>query len=781
MPAATTTEHRPAWPATRGRLLPPFAAVAYVAAVAVEAERGQEAQAWLAAAAAAVIAIVVARRLRGVGALVGWGLAVVVASLGTQKAGASLDACGAAGVLLCVGGAIVALSRVPSDGGVIPTKHVSPVAGIVALTAAWWVAVLARVAPSGLAFPGLTEHPSVWSWLAILVSAASLVVSTEWALYARRLELGLVERASAARSVLITLLTASVLIATVSPLRTEAVARLTLAVASACVAAAAVHRDAVWVAQTARRALALGLAGGGVALAGATAVEGRAGDAWVVTAVTAVAALAAGSAVRIVEAPLRPANGLWLDAFTKAADEAPRSEPDDALREVLSALRAPLGLGLPSPEIWTFSPTLQTTVDAAGYLHEREAELPEALVLIAAAEPEGTLRAEVLEALEVRRPDLRPLGLWMAGRRAMLATVIAFDGEMEGLLVLPRGDRIDRVTLEEVRALRCTADRLGAACRARAAAARMRARLQDAGNRSAAAEAQIAQLGREHALDLRRHELTVGLLARAATVGTYSAASRMASQALERRVLAGIPIIVSASWGTDPVPYLANAHQAGPRKNAPLVIVDAATAREHELARWSDEARSPLALANQGMLVILDAAALPDDVQQLIGRTLAAGRGPWQAASRLDVELVITTVGSYGDAREGSNPGGTGPAGPTWGGRAPPALARFMGDAWTEAVVLPRLRDRPEDFRAILTDCLAREGLRIVGRPLGIDASAYGRLAEYDFPGDDRELLLVVERLVSRCRGDTVRSADVDALGLMWEPAQRKKKDPILA
>jgi hypothetical protein len=567
--------------------------------------------------------------------------------------------------------------------------------------------------------------------------------------------------------VLVTLLTAAVLIASLSPLRTEAVARFTLGVASACVTAAAVHRDAVWVAQTARRALALGLAGGGIALAGATAVEGRAGDAWVVTAPTAVAALAAGSAARVLEAPLRPANGLWLDAFAKAADEASRAEPDDALRAALSALRAPLGLGLPSPEIWTFSPTLQTTVDAAGYLHEREAELPEALVLIAAAEPQGTLRAEVLEALEVRRPDLRPLGLWMAGRRAMLATVIAFDGEMEGLLVLPRGDRTDRVTLEEVRALRCAADRLGSACRARATAARMRARLQDAGIRSAIAEGQIAELGREHALNVHRQELNVGLLARAATVGTYSAASRMAIQALERRVLAGTPIVVTASCGIDPVPHLANAHRAGPRKNGPLVIVDAASAREQELARWTDEASSPLALANRGMLVILAAAALPDEVQQLIGRALAAGRGPWQGASRLDVELVITTVGPCRDPHEPAS--------------APPALARFMGDAWTEAVVLPRLRDRPEDFRAVLTDYLAREGLRIVGRPLGIETSAYARLAEYDFPGDDRELLLVVERLVARCRGDTVRAADVDALGLMWESAQRKKKDPILA
>jgi hypothetical protein len=369
------------------------------------------------------MAIVVGGRLRGLGSLVGWGLAVVVASLGAERPGASLDACGAAGVLVCVAGAMVALSRVPSEGGVIAARYVSPILGIVVISAAWWVAILARVAPPGLAVPGLTEHPAVWSWLATLASAGSLVVSTELALHARRLELGLVERASAARSVFVTVFTAATLVASLAPLRTEAVARLTLALASACVTAAAVHRDAVWVAQTARRALALGLAGGGIALAGATAVEGRAGDAWVITAATAAAALVAGSAVRIIEAPLRPANGLWLDAFKRATDATPRAEPDDALRDVLSTLRAPLGLGLPSPEIWTFSPTLQITVDAAGYLHEREAELPEALVLVAAAEPEGTLRAEVLEALEVRRPDLRPLGLWMAGRGAMLATV----------------------------------------------------------------------------------------------------------------------------------------------------------------------------------------------------------------------------------------------------------------------------------------------------------------------------------------------------------------------
>src|SRR5208283_2530713 len=105
-----------------------------------------------------------------------------------------------------------------------------------------------------------------------------------------------------------------------------------------------------------------------------------------------------------------------------------------------------------------------TKVDAAGYFHERPAELPEALAFIAAREPEGTLRADLLDLLEVRRPDLRPLSQWMSDRGALLVTVVAYDGETDGLLVLPRVDRTQPPTLEEVRALKNVADRLAAAC-----------------------------------------------------------------------------------------------------------------------------------------------------------------------------------------------------------------------------------------------------------------------------------------------------------------------------
>jgi DNA-binding NtrC family response regulator len=112
--------------------------------------------------------------------------------------------------------------------------------------------------------------------------------------------------------------------------------------------------------------------------------------------------------------------------------------------------------------------------------------------------------------------------------------------------------------------------------------------------------------------------------------------------------------------------------------------------------------------------------------------------------------------------------------------RLDPSLASRLADARTSPVELPRLRDRAEDLRAILTDRLAREGLRVHGRPVGIDQAAYGRLVEYPFPGEDAELGAIVQRLVARCTGDVVQAADVDALGLQ-PAAPVRRKDPLSA
>jgi DNA-binding NtrC family response regulator len=332
--------------------------------------------------------------------------------------------------------------------------------------------------------------------------------------------------------------------------------------------------------------------------------------------------------------------------------------------------------------------------------------------------------------------------------------------------VLPRGPRDEPVTLEEVRALKDTADHLAAACRARGTQARMLERAQDAMVRAEAEAERVSRLLHERALDVGRDALAAARLARPATVGVYSAASRMALEALERRTAVGAPIAVLAPSGVDPVPYLARAHLAGARREAPLVLVDATSVREHDLGRWTDPNVSPLALADRGMLVLLDGAALPPEVQQLVARSLAEKRAPWERPAPLDVQLALTGVHAPDELVTLA--------------RLDPALASRLADARTSPVELPRLRDRAEDLRAILTDRLAREGLRVHGRPVGIDQAAFGRLVEYPFPGEDAELGAIVQRLVAGCMSDVVHAADVDALGLLpGEPALRK--DPLSA
>jgi DNA-binding NtrC family response regulator len=168
------------------------------------------------------------------------------------------------------------------------------------------------------------------------------------------------------------------------------------------------------------------------------------------------------------------------------------------------------------------------------------------------------------------------------------------------------------------------------------------------------------------------------------------------------------------------------------------------------------------------MLTLLDGSALPADVQRLVARSLAEARPPWERPMRLDVQLALTTVVS--------------PQELIGSGRLDPALAARLGGDADAPVVLPRLQDRPDDLRAVITDRLAREGLRVLGRPVGIEPAAYARLAEYPFPGDDAELSSIVQRLVAHCADDMVRLSDVTALRLSTRPPEgKRRKDPLSA
>jgi hypothetical protein len=340
--------------------------------------------------------------------------------------------------------------------------------------ALWVPALVAGVVPEhsvdSEAIEALLGRPGTCALVAAGASALFLLVAVERERRRRRLELGVQERALAIRAILGTVFAAELLALGLSRAAPHVTARLALASTAVGVVVAASAADAVRVAGATRKLVLLAIVGGGVALLGGAASGGDIA-AWEITLWTAFAALAVGAGVHALEGPLRPSRGIWLDAFSRASEAAAGAEPEEAIRRALAALRQPSGLEAPPIELWTFPPTGCLTVDAAGYLHERPAELPELLVPVALAEPETTLRTEVLDSLEVRRPDLRPLTRWMNDEGALLVTVIESEGETEGVLVLPSGARAhaEPVTLEEVRAFKGVAQRLAAPCRARAA------------------------------------------------------------------------------------------------------------------------------------------------------------------------------------------------------------------------------------------------------------------------------------------------------------------------
>lgn len=577
----------------------------------------------------------------------------------------------------------------------------------------------------------------------------------------RRLELGAPPRALACAACAGIGLLVAAAFAFATTMRADAAATLGVTLAAGGIVAVAAKTDAFAVARRGRRVLTLALFGGpAVTLAATAAGHGSGGT----VLVFALAALVIGAVAANLEEPLLPVKGALLRALDDAQSKIHDRDARAAIAHALIKLREASG-HVPtadhpgaSAELWMLHPTRVCSVDAAGYLHERPGELPKALFDVTKDEPHQTLRIDVLRALEVRRPDLRGLLRWLDGRGAISATLVAGDEEPDGVLLVPQGTRGEPLSLEEVAGTKRLADAFVSICQTESAHQRHLARERALTDRVEALDDRVANLAHAMTLEAGRSELSTARLARPASVGIYSVASRLAYDALARRIERDAPVVVLARTGIDPVPFLARAHLGGPRKDKPLVIVDGTSSREHDVARWKDASLSPLALADGGRLVLVDGAALPPDVQRLVARALVERRPPWERPTRLDVAVALTS---------------TTPLEPLVAEhRLVPELAAHFEDG--QAIALPRLSERAEDLFSIIADRLAREGLRVHGRPIGIDAAAFARFVEHPFEGEEAELSAIVTRLVANVSGDVVHASDIDALEMTRSSSRRR-------
>lgn len=737
---------------SRRGLLPALLVVGSIAISAVRASPVATLGMWALALFAIALAITAAH-LEGVLAWSTFGAAVSLASLagtGTDAPGyAWLDGAGFVGAALASFSAMRAISRTPgSEDGLTPSRASSGLVLGGALALTWLVGAVALGAPS-------TSLPIGLAWLAPTLTVMALLGHATVARFRRVLELHAEARLASAIAVAIitTIACASAFVAGARGL--GAIARAVLPVACVAVAAVTTLGEPLAVWRLVRRASVLSAVGGVFALVMAifaAEVGGYAPMRAPIVVVIAVAvAIVIGTQTRALEQlTAQESHGLLL-----AVDDARRrlleAEPEDAIAVALTSMRS-THPGATPPELYSLAPARCAWADAAGYIHRRDAELPSRLIELASKETCGVLRTEVLEPLEVRRPDLRPLLAWLRDAGVLAAITVVRAGQVDGVLLLPRGNRRATLSLEEVTACSSLASSLGMALSTAASLARSHEREAIASTR-AESESDRA-MGFEHTLSLlqEQNRRATERLATPAAIGIYSASSRMAYDAALRRANAQAPVFVRAPSGVDPVPYLARAHLAGPRAQGPFVLVDCTSAREHDLSRWKDPKLSPIALADGGVLLLLDGPALPADVQQLIGQALAERRPPWERPQALDVVLAMSSASNASELIESH--------------RLDATLAVRLGDALEVPVELPRLHDRPEDLRALVNDRLAREGLRLRGAPLGIEAAAFARLVEYPFNGEDAELAAICQQLAATCHGDVVRVVDVEKLGI---------------
>ncbi|MFO0664606.1 MAG: hypothetical protein U0174_11685 [Polyangiaceae bacterium] len=504
------------------------------------------------------------------------------------------------------------------------------------------------------------------------------------------------------------------------------------------------------IARTSRRLLVCGVLGGPVLVLGVAFASDPSGIARVGVFACLSVLFVLGVALEGLARLLLPLRGAWLATIERATEGTLLSSAEESLRLSLSEL----GKGAATFEAEAFlcvtDPKVAYRVDRAGYLQSREFVLPEGLEALVREQPFGTLRVEILEYLEVRRPELRNTLAWMRARTVYSASVVLVDGQVEAMLLVTAGRRTEALCLDELHALRTLSDRLGGCLSARAALERSLRRERESMDRAdAAADAMLKVEHLALLVDARNRQATTRL-AQPATVGMYSAAAQLAFAALSQRVAQGAPVVVEAAPGTQPIAYLARAYLQSPWADSPFVVVDGTASRDHDIHRWTDPKASPLALADGGMLVLGDGAALPTEVQDLIARAHAERRVPWERALPIEFKLALTTAENVQTARD----------------RMTSMLEARLSDAFGASIRIPRLRERTEDLRSIVIDRLAREGLRARGTPIGIDDAAYAELVEYPFDGDEAELASIVHRLVQRVSGDVIRVEDIRTLAL---------------
>lgn len=695
-----------------------------------------------------------------------WGAALWAAARTGTTGRSALDAAANLGAGVCAVAGLVALARIASLGGLL-VPHPSTRSLDAALFAAvlWGIAVALPATRALVTSANILLDPLAIDYATTTAGVGSLLVlvAATWRLrFQRRLEIGVADRAAGALALSMTALLVALPASAADIAPPDRVLPVAVIAGSMACCWAATTREPTTVSIALRGILAIMILGVPTTLMVAVAAREAPKFAGPIALGGCLLSIVVGLIARAVARPLGPEQSRWLQAIEEASRGALQPEPDAAIRAALMAMRGTASTPDAHPELWQADPPEVLSIDVAGYLRIESGQAPARLYEIALAEPERTLRAEVLAALPVRRPDIRPLLAWFETRRAFSATLIVDEDGPLGFILLPKGRRQRVLSLEEARAVRLLSDRLSALISVSSALARSRQRQMEAQHRSDELESECRRLETILARDDERHRSYAALLARPVQKAAYSAATRLVIDEIERAARTRGAFAMEVPIGVDAGAWAALAHLAGPRHGGPFVTIDATASEEHDVARWQDDSRSPIVTADGGTLLLVDAAALPLAVQDAIAELMVQRVGRPSASSVQPTGIVLTVRAPLEQLIAA--------------GRLSRALATLCGP---EAITLPTLAERPEDLRGIILDQLAALGLRLHGEPFGIEPAALQALLDHSWPGNELELRDVVSRAAANSAGTVVSLADLSGIGFISVPEAPPLPSPL--
>lgn len=681
-----------------------------------------------------------------------WGAALFLAARSGPEGHAGFDAAANLGV----GGATVAtllsLGYLAPPRGLLQGHAAARSRDAAAFAALLWGVGVALPATRALLPDATTLDPLAIDYATTAAATGSLLllgVSAGRMTLLRGLELGVGDRARGSAAVIMTGGLVALGAAAIDVAPPDRVVPTTLALTALLVTWATSTRDPASVTSALRGFLAIVILGVPTALLTLWLARRTPQHLGIVVLIGCLASLAVGLIARAMARPLGPESSRWLEALHAAMQRALLPEPEAAMRATLSELRAAEPNAETRPELWRRDPAGVLHVDVAGYLHESDAEFPERVLELCTFEPENTLRAETLRALEVRRPDLRPLLGWFDSHHAFSATALVEEDGAVGLLVMPRGKRRATLTLEEARALNLLGARVTGLLSVSSAMARSRRRELEARKRANELESERGALADALVAEGRRRTAIAASLAEPLRATAHGPAARFTIQELERLGRAHDRVVLVTPSGVDPQAWAAIVHLAGPHPQGAFVRVDCALPRARSAETWSDEHNSPLVQAEGGTLLLENPGALPLETQLEVARRLAkanAQRVVVATSSSLEEEPMKTRVDR--------------------------ALLRLL---LAPEVRLPGLEERAEDLQSIVLSELASVGLSLRGTPLGIAPHALRAVAEHTWPGNDLELRALLGRAAAHASGPVVGFDDLVASGL---PAPEVTKTP---